>query len=130
MEAVEYSNNLIQEERMPAIQSMATQALSEKYAPTNRLVNLIGTLLLVLIISILNFQSFVSLPSNILSIFPYVIWAIGVLGLIQVVYSSYADLRKTYALRELDLNYSSGLIFQQYQRANRVFQRYEWRRQH
>ena len=111
MSVMDFSNKMLTSEQIPTIEGMGSQPLSEKYAPINRLTNLIVTLLLALVLSTLYLQSLISLPEKILFMLPYIIWGVGIVGLLQVLYSSYADLRKTYALRELDLNYSSGLFF-------------------
>jgi membrane protein YdbS with pleckstrin-like domain len=111
MPVIDFSNKMLVTEGIPTIEDMETQALSEKYAPINRLSNLLLTLLIVLLVSTLYWQSLIQLPETTLFILPYLIWGVGILGLLQVLYSSYADLRKTYALRELDLNYCSGLFF-------------------
>jgi membrane protein YdbS with pleckstrin-like domain len=111
MSVIDFSNKILVSEEIPSIQDMESQTLSEKYAPINRLSNLIVTLLIVLVLSSLYLQSLVQLPEKILFVLPYIAWAMGILGLLQTMYTSYADLKKTYALRELDLNYSSGLFF-------------------
>jgi membrane protein YdbS with pleckstrin-like domain len=111
MSGMDFSNKMLASEQIPTIQDMESQALSEKYASINRLTNLIVTLLIVVVLSTLYLQSLISFPEKILFTIPYIVWGVGILGLLQVLYSSYADLKKTYALRELDLNYSSGLLF-------------------
>jgi membrane protein YdbS with pleckstrin-like domain len=107
-----FSNQLLKELPLQGIEGIYTRALDEKYAPTNRLINLLLTASIVLIMTALYFQPFISFPIKFTSLLPYVIWAVGVIGLLKTLHNSYADLKKRYALRELDLNYSSGLFFQ------------------
>lgn len=111
MSVIDFSNKILVSEQIPTIEDMEAQPLSEKYAPINRLSKLVVTMFIVLVISTLYLQSLISIPQQVLFIFPFIVWGVGILGLLQVLYSSYADLKKTYALRELDLNYSSGLFF-------------------
>lgn len=111
MSAIDFSNKVLVSENIPAIEDMGSEPLSEKYAPINRLSTLIVTLLVLLIISTLYWQSLVPLSEKVRFMLPYIIGGVGILGLLQVLYSSYGDLKKTYTLRELDLHYSSGLFF-------------------
>ena len=87
------------------------QALSAKYAPCNRLINLIATLFLLSLLSVVYFQPLVSLSTKLSTLLPHCIWAVGLIGLLKTIHNSYADVKKRYALRELDLNYSCGLFF-------------------
>jgi membrane protein YdbS with pleckstrin-like domain len=106
-----FSNETIIEQKLPDIQAMLAQTLSVKYAPVNRLINLMATLILVLLVSTAYFQPWIQLTNNLNSSLPFIIWSLALIGLMNVLYSHLADVRKTFALRELDLNYSSGLFF-------------------
>jgi len=111
MSVIDFSNKILLNEQIPTIEDIGSQPLSEKYAPMNRLSKLVVTLLIVVVLATVYWQSLITLPEKIRFILPYIIWAVALLGLLQALYSSYADLKKTYTLRELDLNYCSGLIF-------------------
>jgi membrane protein YdbS with pleckstrin-like domain len=106
-----FSNQLLKELPPEGIQNICMQGLDERYAPTNRLFNLLITAFLVLIMTAVYFQPFVSLSVKFTSVLPYFTWIVGLSGLFKTVHNSYADQQKRYALRELDLNYSSGLFF-------------------
>jgi len=49
---------------------------------------------------------------SLLSSLPFIIWAVAILGFLFTWYSHAYDQAKSYALRELDLHYASGLFFQ------------------
>jgi membrane protein YdbS with pleckstrin-like domain len=95
MSAIDFSNKVLVSENIPAIEDMGSEPLSEKYAPINRLSTLIVTLLVLLIISTLYWQSLVPLSEKVRFMLPYIIGGVGILGLLQVLYSSYGDLKKT-----------------------------------
>lgn len=111
MADIPFSNHAISEHQLPNIQDMPAHALSDKYVLVNRLVNLINMLILVLVTSVVYFQPWITLPEKLYAILPLIIWGVALIGLFNVWYSSLADVRKTYTLRELDLNYSCGLFF-------------------
>ncbi|MFT5837724.1 MAG: membrane protein YdbS with pleckstrin-like domain [Flavobacteriales bacterium] len=97
--------------QLPAIMSLDKQSLSEQYAPLNRLLNLGFTLVVCVIGMALYFQSFIDLPKNLQHSLPIFIWAAAILGFMYTCYGHASDHVKSYALRELDLHYSSGLFF-------------------
>ena len=105
------TNQLLGEVPTYGIKDMEMQALSEKYAPSNRLINLVSTAALVALLTAVYFQPLIDLSTKLSALLPYCIWALGLIGLLKTIHNSYADVRKRYALRELDLNYSCGLFF-------------------
>lgn len=111
MADIPFSNEAISVPQLPSIQDMSPHGLSEKYAPVNRLVNLISTFSLVSLATAVYFQPLFQLPEKLDSSMPHIILALVLIGLLHVLYTSFADVQKTYALRELDLHYSSGLFF-------------------
>jgi membrane protein YdbS with pleckstrin-like domain len=46
-----------------------------------------------------------------LNVLPYIIWTVAILGFLITWFSHAQDQVKSYALRESDLHYSSGLFF-------------------
>jgi membrane protein YdbS with pleckstrin-like domain len=106
-----FTNPTVPIEQLPAILTLDKQSLSEQYAPLNRLLNLGFTLVVCLIGMALYFQPFVDLPKDFLNALPFIIWAVAILGFLNTWVSHACDLVKSYALRELDLHYSSGLFF-------------------
>jgi len=106
-----FTNPIVPIDQLPAILTLEEKSLSEKYAPLNRLLNL-GLILLVCSIGMaLYFQPFVNLPKGLLNFIPFIIWAVAIFGFLTTWISHACDQVKSYALRELDLHYSSGLFF-------------------
>jgi membrane protein YdbS with pleckstrin-like domain len=106
-----FTNPSVSIDQLPEILSLDRQSLSERYAPLNRLVNLSFTLIICMIGSALYFQPFVDLPKALLSTLPFIIWTVAALGFLTTWFSHARDQVKSYAIRELDLHYSSGLFF-------------------
>jgi membrane protein YdbS with pleckstrin-like domain len=106
-----FSNPTMPIDQLPAILTLDKHPLSEQYAALNRLLNLCFTLLGCVIGITLYFQTFVELPKGFINSLPFFIWAGAVLGLLFTCYSHASDRVKFYALRELDLHYTSGLFF-------------------
>ena len=106
-----FSNPIVPIKQLPAILTLDEQTLSEQYAPLNRLINLGFTLLVCMLGMTLYFQSFVNLPKGLLNSLPFFIWGVAILGFLSTWLNHARDLVKSYALRELDLHYSSGLFF-------------------
>jgi len=96
---------------MPDIQTLEWSHLSEKYAPLKLQVNILSTLLLIALGAIGYFQPWFTLPSLLAIYLPYGLAFIALIGLNLCVLVYIADQQKAYALRELDLHFSSGLIF-------------------
>ncbi|WNC72315.1 PH domain-containing protein [Thalassotalea psychrophila] len=107
----EFSNLEIAKDDMPKLQELKYTELSEKYAPTHRLVSLATTVIVMLILVFISYQPFVETPEKVINTLQYPIWGIGTLGLIISLYHSLADPKKRYALREQDISYQSGLVF-------------------
>ena len=97
--------------QLPAIQNLDTQSLSEQYAPLNRLINLSVTLIICMLGLAVYFQPFIALPNGLLNVLPYIIWTVAILGFLTTWFNHARDQVKSYALRESDLHYSSGLFF-------------------
>ena len=109
-----FSNDNIPEAELsslPTIQTLAWQQLSEKYAPLKLQVNLLSTLLLIVVGSIVYCQPWFILPRFFATYLPYLLALVVLIGFSLSVVVYFADQRKHYALRELDLHFSCGLIF-------------------
>lgn len=106
-----FTNPTVPLEQLPAISTLDVQSLSKQYAPLNRLLNLGFTLLICVLGMALYFQPFFYLPRSLLNILPLCIWAVAIIGFLNTWFNHAKDHVKTYALRELDLHYSSGLFF-------------------
>ncbi|PKG96712.1 PH domain-containing protein [Paraglaciecola sp. MB-3u-78] len=111
MLAPNFSNPTMPIEQLPSILTLDKQSLSEQYAPLNRLINLGFTLLVCMFGMTLYFQPFIDLPKGLLNSLPFFIWAAAILGFLFTWLSYARDLVRSYALRELDLHYTSGLFF-------------------
>jgi membrane protein YdbS with pleckstrin-like domain len=106
-----FTNPTLTIAQRPAIMTLDKQSLSKQYAPLNRLLHLGFTLLICATGMALYFQSFINLPQNLHHSLPFIIWTAGILGFLFTWYGHASDHVKSYALRELDLHYSSGLFF-------------------
>jgi membrane protein YdbS with pleckstrin-like domain len=106
-----FTNNTLEITQLPQIEVLNQQSLSDKYASTNRLIFLTVILVFMLIGCVLYFQPFVELPLELKQGIPIVLGAISLLGFILATLKYAADQHKHYALRDLDLHYSSGLLF-------------------
>jgi membrane protein YdbS with pleckstrin-like domain len=107
----QFTNTNMQIDQLPTIISLVTEPLSEQYAPINRLIHLSLTLIICTVGLTLYLQPFIELPSDLLTVIPYVIWTVAILGFLITWFTHARDLAKSYALKELDLHYSSGLFF-------------------
>jgi membrane protein YdbS with pleckstrin-like domain len=111
MLAPNFSNPTMPIEQLSSILTLDKQSLSEQYAPLNRLINLGFTLLICMLGLALYFQPFVDLPKGLFNSLPFFIWAAAILGFLFTWLNYARDLVRSYALRELDLHYTSGLFF-------------------
>jgi membrane protein YdbS with pleckstrin-like domain len=96
---------------LPGISNLEKHALSTKYAPINRLINLLTTFFILLIGLVIYFQPLVNLPAGLRDSLPLLIWAFAIVRLLMTWYHFHSDQHKFYALREQDLHYSSGVFF-------------------
>jgi membrane protein YdbS with pleckstrin-like domain len=106
-----FTNPNIPINELPAILTLDKQPLSKQYAPLNRLINLVFTLVVCVIGTTLYFQPIIDLPKGLVNALPFIILAIAVLGFLFTWLNYAQDQVKSYALRELDLHYVSGLFF-------------------
>ncbi len=102
---------LLPDSTIPSIDKLDQRPIEAIYASTNRIVNLLITLLFVVIALVINYQSFIEVNVQTKDVILFVIVTIAVLALLNTIYSAFADVRKFYALREQDISFTSGLIF-------------------
>lgn len=106
-----FTNPTVPIDQLPAILTLDEQSLSKEYAPLNRLLNLGFTLLICMLGMTLYFQPLIHMPKGLLNFLPFCIWAVAIIGFLKTGFDHASDNVKTYALRELDLHYTSGLFF-------------------
>lgn len=106
-----FNNSSVTTDQLPALAKLTQQALSEKYAPTNRLINLSIILVICSIATVIYLQPFVALPTGLHNFLPYFVCSIVLLGALFTWLIYAKDRVKSYSLRELDLHYTSGLFF-------------------
>lgn len=111
LSSTDFSNHSVTTQELPTLLSLEQQSISPSYAKANRYINLFTTLLLMLIALAVSYQPFFDISEFARDIFIYIAWVIAAIGLLSTLYSAKADIRKFYALREQDINYTSGLIF-------------------
>ena len=106
-----FSNNQLNVEDIPNLQTLALLPISKKYRAIN--IFSIGLIALVLlsIATGLKYQPFWSIPEDLLKAYPYIVTAIVALATIWALYHVFADVRIFYAIREQDISKLSGLIF-------------------
>lgn len=106
-----FSNNQLNVEDIPNLQTLALLPISKKYRAMN--IFSIGLIALVLlsIATGLEYQPFWSIPEDLLKAYPYIVTAIIALATIWALYHVFADVRIFYAIREQDISKQSGLIF-------------------
>ncbi len=106
-----FSNNQLNVEDIPNLQSLALLPISKKYRAIN--IFSIGLIALVLlsIATGIKYQPFWSIPEDLLKAYPYIVTAIVALATIWALYHVFADVRIFYAIREQDISKLSGLIF-------------------
>ena len=107
----EFSNTALEINSIPQFEHQTFQALSPKYAPTHRLVNLAVTLLFSVILASILHQPWFDLNDKFAVVVEFALWVASIIGLIITLYNSFADPKKLYLLREQDISYQSGLIF-------------------
>ncbi|MGB1198607.1 MAG: PH domain-containing protein [Thalassotalea sp.] len=106
-----FANSSIFPTELPNIEGLKQQVLAPVYAKA-RLALAIFWFSLPLLIGIIALkQSIVPLPEPAAPVIQYILFAIAILAALVITYIFFADKHKKYALRDLDLHYSSGLIF-------------------
>ncbi|MEP7703412.1 PH domain-containing protein [Paraglaciecola sp. 25GB23A] len=110
----EFENNNIDQlnkVNLPHLETLNLLPLAAQYAPLNLLINLVISLFIVIIGGVLYTQPWINLPPAMLQFIPYAMIFVAVISIILIPLNYIGDKHKLYALRELDLHFSSGLIF-------------------
>jgi len=106
-----FSNGSLTVEQLPQLSQLQQQSLAPKYAKVRLTITFVLFSVILVLGTIVIFQPFVSLSANFIAnikIFMVIVFWVAV---IVFIYIGFADQQKKYALRALDLNYTSGLIF-------------------
>ena len=105
------SNEQLYDHCLPDIHEIAMQPLAAKYAAIN-LRLCMGSILVVLLVLIVGiFQPWFKWSEKLFDIFIFCSIVLLCLEIIFTLYRKLADPKKSYALREHDLSFQSGLIF-------------------
>lgn len=107
-----FTNQVITAAELADIQPLVAQPLAKRYAIIHRCVFFGATLLWITGGVIVLKQSWLSLPQDLQPLLNLLIWFGSVSGVLLTCYVWLADGKKSYTLREHDLSYRSGLIFQ------------------
>ncbi|WP_158970000.1 PH domain-containing protein [Paraglaciecola sp. L3A3] len=107
----DFSNQTINCDLIPQIEVLEQTCLSDKYVRINLAIHAVVICTILIIGCCLYIQPYIDLPEGLLTALPYITLGVLVLGVLLGYYNYQADLHKRYALRELDLHYSSGLFF-------------------
>jgi membrane protein YdbS with pleckstrin-like domain len=107
------NNNIDQLDKinLPQLATLNLLPLAAHYAPLNLVINLVISLLLIIGAATLYAQPWINLPPAMLQLIPYALILVAVVSIILIPLNYMGDKHKLYALRELDLHFSSGLIF-------------------
>lgn len=106
-----FSNQALSTEQLPTISQLNQQSLAPIY-PKVRITLTVFIFSVILIIGAVALnQTIIPLPEPAAPIIKIILWIIAILALITLTYVYFADQKKRYALRELDLHFTSGLIF-------------------
>ncbi|GHE87840.1 PH domain-containing protein [Thalassotalea profundi] len=106
-----FSNQALSAEQLPKINQLNQQPLAPIYPKVRlALTASIFSILLIIGVLILN-QPIIPLPDNATPIIHNILLMIAILAVVILIYIYFADQKKSYALRELDLHFTSGLVF-------------------
>lgn len=106
-----FLNAEVETNQLPQIQSLEQTNLSEKYPFINLIISICFTGLLLLIGTGVLFQPFIELPQELTKVLSYILVVVLLLGSLITCLNYMSDKRKSYAIRNLDIHYSSGLFF-------------------
>ena len=107
-----FSNKSLVVEQCPSLQQLNYQGVAPIYLKMTRLFNLFCTAVTLSLLMISQRQPFFPLTSQNFNIISNIILIIGLLGLLNYWYGIVANKKKFFAIREQDITYCSGLIFQ------------------
>jgi hypothetical protein len=111
-EAHAFSNESLIDEQLPSIQRLTYQSLAPIYLKIRRRLTLFSTATILLVIFICQKQHIFSFSDQTLNILSYLILVVGIIGLLRYLFIIFGDKKKHFALREQDITYRSGLVFQ------------------
>ncbi|WP_440876971.1 PH domain-containing protein [Thalassotalea sp. PLHSN55] len=107
-----FSNQAVSTQQLVGLSRLNYQPITASYLKTSRLVSLASTMILLAILMIVQKQPFFPLPAHLYNALSIAIFAFFAIGLAHYVYVALAYKKKAFALREQDISYRSGLIFQ------------------
>jgi hypothetical protein len=110
----EFENNNIDslnKVNLPQLAALSLLPLAAQYATLNLLINSVVSLFIMAIGGVLYVQPWVNLPPDMLQFIPVALLFVAAVSIILIPLNYIGDKHKLYALRELDLHFSSGLIF-------------------
>jgi membrane protein YdbS with pleckstrin-like domain len=106
-----FSNQDLTPSVFPSINTLQSQPLSSIYIKTTLKIDLITLVAILVGVTALYFQSIFVLNPEFKQALPFISLGTLMLGGLRVAIKFLANRRKTYALREQDLHFSSGLFF-------------------
>ena len=106
-----FSNQELTTNNLPSIKALNKTPIASRYAKSNRFINAIVLLLLILTTLVFNLQNLFTISHHSLTVINYCLLGACILQTLSSIYQSFSDLRKFYTLREQDISYSSGLLF-------------------
>jgi membrane protein YdbS with pleckstrin-like domain len=111
MQTKTFTNNAIEVETLPSVSELSSSPLDKQYRINNRLISAGATILLTAITAVLVYQPSVLSELAYSEHATYIVITVFFLGGCHLLYRTLADPLKSYALREKDISYTSGLIY-------------------
>jgi len=108
-----FENNTVNIQSLPQIEKINVSTLSNKYRLANFCLNILLVLTMLAVALLVHYQQILPVSPNVLKIAPLILLALAIIFLVQTIFQLFADKQKSYALRQQDLSYMSGLIFKQ-----------------
>ncbi|WP_213999775.1 PH domain-containing protein [Arsukibacterium sp.] len=106
-----FSNKQLPGEQLTPLQALQPEPLARRYRLLRQGVNAGFFSVVWLLLLGARLQPWWEQPPHLLQITAHALWVIPLLGLLRAVYCWQADTHKSFALREHDISYSSGIFF-------------------
>lgn len=108
---MDFSNQVITTPPPESVVNLPLTRLSTRYRRLNIVISIFWTTLILIVLALLDVQPFFALPEWLDMSLNYLMCAVFVLGLVDIVHSVLSFPIMGYALREQDISFQSGLVF-------------------
>ena len=107
----QFSNTQVDMAQLAQYQHQQGTPLEPKYITANVYLRIVTSCILLLIVSIVNWQTFKPVLEDVSNVLDIALIIIACLGVFSVIFGYLSDKAKSYALRECDISFYSGVIF-------------------